>query len=125
MITGGLGGIGFTLAEHLAKTAQAKLILTMRSKLPAKNEWSQWLSNHNEQDNISRKIRKVQTLETLGAEVLIITADVVNLAQMQATIAQSLERFEHIHGARLSRYKFLPNIAYSILGIFIANLVTY
>jgi len=35
LITGGLGGIGLTLAEHLAKTVQAKLILTGRSALPA------------------------------------------------------------------------------------------
>jgi len=98
LITGGLGGIGFTLAEYLAKTVQAKLILTMRSTFPARNEWQQWLTNHNEQDSISRKIRKVQTIEALGSEVLIITADVVNLKQMQAAITQSLERFVHIHG---------------------------
>jgi len=33
-----------------------------------------------------------------GAEVLIISADVANHAQMQAAIAQSLKRFGKIHG---------------------------
>jgi len=40
----------------------------------------------------------VQALEALGAEVLIISADVANHAQMQAAIAQSLKRFGKIHG---------------------------
>jgi len=39
-----------------------------------------------------------QALEALGAEVLIISADVANHAQMQAAIAQSLKRFGKIHG---------------------------
>jgi acyl transferase domain-containing protein len=98
LITGGLGGIGLVLAEYLAKTVQAKLILTMRSSFPAKNEWQQWLENHNEQDSISRKIKKVQTLEALGAEVLIISADVAHIEQMQCAITQSLEEFGQIHG---------------------------
>jgi acyl transferase domain-containing protein/thioesterase domain-containing protein/acyl carrier protein len=98
LITGGLGGIGLVLAEYLAKTVQAKLILTMRSAFPDRDEWQQWLANHNEQDSVSRKIKKVQTLEALGAEVLIITADVANIKQMQAAITQSLERFGHLHG---------------------------
>jgi len=97
-ITGGLGGIGLTLAEYLAKTVHAKLILTMRSVFPVKNEWQQWLSTHHGQDEVSRKIRKLQTIETLGAEVLIIRADVANVKQMQAVITQSLEKFGQIHG---------------------------
>ena len=99
LITGGLGGIGFTLAEYLAKTVRdAKLILTMRSAFPTKTEWQQWLATHNEQDSISQKIKKVQTIEALGAETLIISVDVTNLKQMQAAITDSLERFGPIHG---------------------------
>jgi acyl transferase domain-containing protein/thioesterase domain-containing protein/acyl carrier protein len=99
LITGGLGGIGLALAEYLARTVQAKLILTTRSDFPVKNEWKQWLATHNEQDSISRKIKKVQIIEALGAEVLIISADVTNIKQMRATIADSLERFgQQIHG---------------------------
>ncbi|MEK8017790.1 MAG: SDR family NAD(P)-dependent oxidoreductase, partial [Candidatus Parabeggiatoa sp.] len=98
LITGGLGGIGLTLAEYLAKTVQAKLILTMRSAFPAKNEWSQWLTTHHKQDSVSRKIRKLQTIETLGSEILIISADVADAQQMQAAISQSLKHFAHIHG---------------------------
>ncbi|HEY9665696.1 MAG TPA: type I polyketide synthase, partial [Coleofasciculaceae cyanobacterium] len=54
LITGGLGGIGLALAEYLAKTVQAKLILVGRSALPHQDEWEKWLVTHTEQDSISR-----------------------------------------------------------------------
>ncbi|MEH2023711.1 type I polyketide synthase [Nostoc sp.] len=98
LIAGGLGDVGLVLAEYLAQTAYTKLILTGRSGLPAKSEWLQWLATHDQNDNISRKIQKVQALETLGAEVLICRADVANLEQMQAVMTQASNRFGEIHG---------------------------
>jgi acyl transferase domain-containing protein/acyl carrier protein len=98
LITGGLGGIGSVLAEYLAKTVQAKLILTGRSAFPAKDEWEQWLVTHDEQDGISRKIWKVRELEALGAEVLVASVDVANLIQMQSLIHQVESRFGELNG---------------------------
>jgi len=98
LIIGGLGDIGLVLAEYLAQTAHAKLIITGRSNFPAKQEWSQWLANHDENDEISCKIQKVQALETLGAEVLICRADVANLQQMQTVMTQASKRFGEIDG---------------------------
>jgi non-ribosomal peptide synthase protein (TIGR01720 family) len=98
LITGGLGDVGLLLAEYLAQTARTKLILTGRSGLPAKQEWSQWLATHDENDDISRKIKKVQALEAFGAEILICRADVANLEQMQTVMTQASERFGQVHG---------------------------
>ena len=98
LITGGLGGIGLVLAEHLAETVQAKLILIGRRGLPERSEWEQWLVNHDSQDSISRQIQKVQLLEELGAEVAIKTADVTDSEQMQSVITQSIEQFGQING---------------------------
>ena len=98
LITGGLGGIGLVLAEHLALTVRAKLILTGRSAFPAKDEWEQWLTTHDEQDIISCKIRKVLELEELGAEILVISADVTNSEQMQQEITQAQEQFGQLNG---------------------------
>jgi len=39
LITGGVGGLGLVLAEHLARTAQAHLVLTTRRSLPPSSEW--------------------------------------------------------------------------------------
>ncbi|NIR49796.1 KR domain-containing protein, partial [candidate division KSB1 bacterium] len=66
LITGGVGGIGLALAEYLAETVQAKLILTARKELPQRNQWKEWLAKHDDADDTSRKIRKVQELEALG-----------------------------------------------------------
>ncbi|MBC1235672.1 type I polyketide synthase [Nostoc sp. 2RC] len=98
LITGGLGGIGLVLAEYLARTLQAKLLLVGRSTLPNKNEWFKWLSTHDETDSISCKIRKVQELEKLGAEVLTIAADVSSIEQMQSAIAQAQQQFGQLNG---------------------------
>ncbi|MGI2902882.1 SDR family NAD(P)-dependent oxidoreductase [Tolypothrix sp. VBCCA 56010] len=98
LITGGLGGIGLVLAQHLALQVGAKLILTGRSAFPARDEWEQWLSTHDEQDVISCKIRKVLELEELGAEVLVSSADVTNSEQMQQAIAQAQKQFGQLNG---------------------------
>jgi acyl transferase domain-containing protein/acyl carrier protein len=78
LITGGMGGIGLVLAEYLAKTVQAKLILLGRSVLSG--------------------TERIKQLEALGAEVLVLAADVTNEQQLQSAITQSLERFGTIHG---------------------------
>jgi len=98
LITGGLGGIGLVLAEYLAQTVQAKLVLTGRSAFPARDEWKRWLATHDDQDSTSRKIKKLQALEELGAEILVLSADVTNQEQMQAAVAQAYERLGTIHG---------------------------
>ncbi len=98
LITGGLGGLGLTLARHLAETVQAKLILTGRSALPASKEWEHWLATHEEREGTSRKIRAVQELQNLGAEVWPIQADVTQLEEMQAVIRQALARYGQING---------------------------
>ncbi|MEH2112689.1 SDR family NAD(P)-dependent oxidoreductase [Nostoc sp.] len=98
LITGGLGGVGLFNAEYLAKTVQAKLILIGRSDFPNRDEWLQWLSDYGEQDSISRKIQKLQELEALGTEVLVLKADVTNREQMEAAITHAKNRFGQING---------------------------
>jgi acyl transferase domain-containing protein/thioesterase domain-containing protein len=98
LITEGLGNIGLILAESLAQTVQAKLVLIGQKNLPKKDEWFRWLETHDDQDEVSWKIRKVQALEELGAEVLVLNADVTNFEQMQRAIAFVTEHFGDIHG---------------------------
>jgi len=106
LITGGLEDMGLAIAEHLAKTVRARLLVLECEDFPNRDEWEQWLATHDEQDSISRKIGKVQELEMLGAEVFIKSADVVNLEQMQSAfaggvggaIAQAQEQFGQLNG---------------------------
>ncbi|MEK8146419.1 acyltransferase domain-containing protein [Streptomyces sp. M10(2022)] len=46
LITGGLGGIGLALAEHLARTTRARLVLVGRSPFPAREQWAALLAAH-------------------------------------------------------------------------------
>jgi NAD(P)-dependent dehydrogenase (short-subunit alcohol dehydrogenase family)/acyl carrier protein len=98
LITGGLGGVGHVLARHLVTVFKAKLVLTGKTAMPDKEQWPQWLATHPADEPISRKIHKVQELEALGAELLIITADVADEAQMNLVIARAENRFGKIDG---------------------------
>ncbi len=98
LITGGLGGIGLTLAEFLTQGVKARLILTGRSAFPIKETWEQWLATHDERDEIAVKIRRLQSLEAQGAEVLVLQADVANEQQMQDVVSKAHEVFGGLHG---------------------------
>ncbi|HEY9620574.1 MAG TPA: SDR family NAD(P)-dependent oxidoreductase [Crinalium sp.] len=97
LITGGLGGIGLAIAEHLAKTVQAKLVLINRSPLPPRNEWEHWRTIH-DVDATALKIQKIQEMEAIGSEVLILSADVADHAQMQTAIDRARQTFGQING---------------------------
>ncbi len=98
LLTGGLGRLGLILAEELARSTRAKLILTGRAPWPERDEWEDWLATHDEQDQLSVKIRKLRALEELGAEVMVARADVANEEEMRAVVARGLERFGRIDG---------------------------
>ncbi len=99
LITGGFGGLGRVLAEHLARTARARLILVGRTGLPDRDQWAALLEKEQGEDSTREKIRWVQRLEELGAEVLTMAADVSSQPQMQTVIEEAKARFGVIHGA--------------------------
>ncbi len=78
VITGGLGRIGLTLAEYLARTVQAKLVLVGRTAQLAPE--------------------RRQALEALGAEVLVRAADIADEAQLRAVLTEAEARFGAVHG---------------------------
>ncbi|WP_315790947.1 SDR family NAD(P)-dependent oxidoreductase [Fischerella sp. JS2] len=98
LITGGLGGIGLVLAEYLAQNYKAKLVLIGRRAFPNQQEWSEWLLSHDFNDVISCKIRKLQQLQQLGAEILVLGADVTDLQQMQQAITSAHSTFGLLNG---------------------------
>jgi acyl transferase domain-containing protein/acyl carrier protein len=97
LITGGLGKIGLTLAESLARTAQAKLILTGRSNFPLRDQWDKWL-NESPSSAISEKIRRLQLIDDLGAEVLTFQVDSADFAEMQRVVHEAEQRFGPLNG---------------------------
>jgi NAD(P)-dependent dehydrogenase (short-subunit alcohol dehydrogenase family) len=98
LLTGGLGRVGLILARHLARSVQAKLILTGHSEFLSRQHWDQWLLSHPDDDGISRKIKKLKEIEEIGAEVLVFQADVSDRVQMKDALQQAEEKFGPING---------------------------
>jgi acyl transferase domain-containing protein/acyl carrier protein len=98
LVTGGLGGIGFELAKHLARQVRARLILTGRTHLPAREEWNSWQKHHEADEGLSRKIAKIRELENLGAEVMVYNADAANLQAMQQVVYLVRQQWGAING---------------------------
>jgi acyl transferase domain-containing protein len=109
LITGGLGDIGLIFAEYMARTACARLVLMSRSAFPAKQDWESLVATQDEGDRVCRRIRKLQTIEALGSEVLILSGDVTDFEQMHSAISRTYARFGDlngvIHAAGLEREK--------------------
>ena len=98
LITGGLGGVTSVLAAYLAHVARAKLVLTGRARLPERAEWAGWRTARGDADPISQRIVRIEALERLGAEVMVVSADVGDAAQMEEAFRQAEGRFGAVHG---------------------------
>jgi phthiocerol/phenolphthiocerol synthesis type-I polyketide synthase E len=99
LITGGLGGIGLTLARWLAARASARLLLTGRTPLPPRDRWDAWLAEHGTgRDRASEAIRGVRAIEEVGGEVLIETADATDEAAMRRAVNAARDRWSRIDG---------------------------
>ena len=98
LITGGLGGLGLVVAEHLARAAKARLVLLGRSGLPDRDQWEELLAKQGSSHPLSKKILQVQALEAAGAEVMVVAADVTDLEGMRRAIAEAEARFGRLHG---------------------------
>ncbi len=98
LITGGLGGIGLEVMEHLARHGKARLVCVGRSALPDEMAWDSWLKEHSEDNDTSRRIRGVRNLRAMGAEVMLAAADVTDRKAMAGVVSEAQRRFGRING---------------------------
>ena len=98
LIVGGLGGIGLVVAEHLARTVHARLVLVGRTPLPPASEWQALLSQPKGANGACQTIAKLREIESLGAEVLTLSADVTDSGQIAEALRIAGQRFGDIHG---------------------------
>jgi len=98
LITGGLGGLGLVVAEHLAHEFKARLILVGRSTLPPEDLWE--TASQDLQLTVAERERilKLIALRTASGGLIVAHGDVTNLEQMRAIVAQAKERFGSIDG---------------------------
>ncbi|HEX8078666.1 MAG TPA: SDR family NAD(P)-dependent oxidoreductase [Jatrophihabitans sp.] len=98
LITGGLGGIGLVLAEHLAWAGARRLVLTSRSGAPT--------------GATDPRQRDLERLRELGVELVLARADAGDADAMREVIAQTLATGP-LHGivhaaAQVGRDTFRP-----------------
>jgi acyl transferase domain-containing protein/acyl carrier protein len=98
LITGGLGGIGLILAQHLATSVRARLVLITRSVFPANETWEQWLERHEANDPTSSIIEKLKEIEATGSEVLVVTANVADAPALQQCFETAEATFGQVNG---------------------------
>jgi phthiocerol/phenolphthiocerol synthesis type-I polyketide synthase E len=98
LVTGGIGGIGYVVAKDLLQNHQAHVVVVGRTVLPDRSEWESWISGHGEDDATSRRILRVQDLESAGGEVLFMSADVADRDAMRAVIERTQQSFGPLNG---------------------------
>ncbi len=98
IITGGLGGLGLAVAEHLAREFKACLVLITRSTLPSESKWEARLLDGDMNDDEKRRIRKLIEIRSVAAGLTIARGDVTNLAQMRDAVALAIKQYGRIDG---------------------------
>ena len=98
LVTGGLGGVGLSIARGLARTVSARLVLMTRTGVPPRDEWPRLLSHPETVPTVRARIDAVLELERLGAEVLVCAADVADPVGVAAALDEARERFGAVHG---------------------------
>ncbi len=98
LMTGGLGGIGLTLAERLAKDYGAKIGFLARTALPPREEWDDILRTVSTSSATARRIRGLMAVEEAGGEIMVLEADVSNPVEMRAAVDAMTEKWGRIGG---------------------------
>jgi acyl transferase domain-containing protein len=98
LVTGGLGALGYAAARVIAESVRAKLVLLQRSPLPPRTEWQDLLARGGSADEMRLAIERAMNLESLGAEVLVLRADVSSASEVRAAVESASARFGKIEG---------------------------
>jgi len=88
LITGGLGGVGLSIAAAIAARAPVKLVLLGRTPL----------DTNDATEATREKLRRVEELKKLGSEVLTLAVDVADREAMRAGLSEAKARFGEIQG---------------------------
>ncbi len=96
LITGGLGRIGLTFAQHLAENYKAKIVLIDRFEIPPKEEWEKYIQDND--DSITPRIKNLISISEKGTEVLVLKADVEKENELRTAIETVIKKFKKING---------------------------
>jgi len=98
LVTGGLGGLGLTIARYLAEQAGVRIALLGRSELPPRARWADILADGAADPIVQDRVRKVMALEASGAIVELVAADVGNARAMRDAVRQIAAKLGPVTG---------------------------
>jgi acyl transferase domain-containing protein/thioesterase domain-containing protein/acyl carrier protein len=99
LVTGGLGGVGFALAQHLATKHAANLVVVASAPVPEGAACGDWVARHAYDDPTSRRLRRLARLEALGTKVTVVTADLADPASLRDAVDEAERRVGRLDGA--------------------------
>lgn len=91
VITGGLGGIGFEIAQYLLKSFNAKLILLGRTALPERSQWADILK---QSSPLAERLKRYQALELLSPNIHYATVDIGDAAALSTLVQDISDRWQ-------------------------------
>jgi acyl transferase domain-containing protein/thioesterase domain-containing protein/acyl carrier protein len=94
LVTGGLGGIGAELARHLAVEYGAHLAVVTSTALPESQDRQDFLARYGVDHPMCRRIRRIEALEALCPDLVVVAADFANPTE----IGRALDQVEGILG---------------------------
>ncbi|MFI6744404.1 SDR family NAD(P)-dependent oxidoreductase [Nonomuraea sp. NPDC050451] len=98
LITGGLGGIGLTVAGDLARTVGARLALVGRSAFPAREQWEEILRDGDSDERRRDQIRRLLEIEDAGGTVMVACCDVTDEDELRTLLESVEDRFGPVDG---------------------------
>ncbi|HEX5598094.1 MAG TPA: SDR family NAD(P)-dependent oxidoreductase [Micromonosporaceae bacterium] len=98
LVTGGLGGIGMALAERVADTYGAKLVLFGRTPVPSRDRWDAILGDPSASAEVRRRIEGLRHFEAKAIEFELVAGDVADVEAVRRAVEAAKTRFGALHG---------------------------
>jgi len=98
LITGGLGGIGFSIASYLVKQFKAKVILLTRKSFPETSNWKEYIDNNPDDISTINQIQKLQELKKISTDIYVKTVDITYENHVERLQAWLLTKFKKLNG---------------------------
>ncbi|HLO85752.1 MAG TPA: beta-ketoacyl synthase N-terminal-like domain-containing protein [Nostocaceae cyanobacterium] len=99
VITGGTGGIGNEVAQHLARQGYKTLVLMGKTPLPPRTEWAEIIAAPNPDPAIASKITNILKLEKQGVTVELYTGELTDYTALDVyfqNIRRQYGRITHV-----------------------------
>ncbi|MCX7923434.1 MAG: SDR family NAD(P)-dependent oxidoreductase [Clostridia bacterium] len=97
VITGGTGGLGLEVGKYLASRNKVNIAFVNRSKLLERDKWDSVLEEGKD-IRTCRAVKAIREMESLGAEVVCLNADVANIDDMKKVLNSLRNRYGVING---------------------------